>query len=378
MAIEFGNIDIRTQVEKVENIIASLEELKLENYHNGARDIMYSETTSDIVLSAIKFFGTSAEISYRRKNVLDSLVRELDSLSSLRGGIYDAIEFSKRKIKNLFRKLSSILYNKIFNEKETNKKVILILRYINDLYSAIVTIEKGEKILLFIDSWKSKMNNYSLEKFIDYAKKALDTNYNIAWTDAYDRAYRQLLYIINNSLSENKKRYYDELKDIMFLVASYIPIDTTAWDVRNSYFQSMQNKLINENYSVEGCQLGGAFRKYNEYKEIYKRIREKLSKTEKNISFINKYKIWLYVAIVMFVSCPLLYCIIRFHNGFLKEAIMTVVMIATPFLVNLIEWYLPERRWRLKKAIEKSPYVTRSPKLFGDDGSDTWARSMLS
>ena len=100
MAIEFGNIDIRTQVEKVENIIASLEELKLENYHNGARDIMYSETTSDIVLSAIKFFGTSAEISYRRKNVLDSLVRELDSLSSLRGGIYDAIEFSKRKIKN--------------------------------------------------------------------------------------------------------------------------------------------------------------------------------------------------------------------------------------------------------------------------------------
>ena len=91
MAIEFGNIDIRTQVEKVENIIASLEELKLENYHNGAREIMYSETTSDIVLSAIKFFGTSAEISYRRKNVLDSLVRELDSLSSLRGGIYDAI-----------------------------------------------------------------------------------------------------------------------------------------------------------------------------------------------------------------------------------------------------------------------------------------------
>ena len=160
MAIEFGNNDIRTQVEKVENIIASLEELKLENYHNGARDIMYSETTSDIVLSAIKFFGTSAEISYRRKNVLDSLVRELDSLSSLRGGIYDAIEFSKRKIKNLFRKLSSILYNKIFNEKETNKKVILILRYINDLYSAIVTIEKGEKILLFIDSWKSKRRSY--------------------------------------------------------------------------------------------------------------------------------------------------------------------------------------------------------------------------
>ena len=238
------------------------------------------------------------------------------------------------------------------------QRINVVFDHITELYQAFFSTRKAEKIMDFLDNWREKYNEMSLEEFIDYAYKETYLDYDIVWTDAYDYFFN----MVAEALKDNNKSalLYDRFMNIMMYVASYVPVDSLKWKEGAKFpFAQMQKRLISTpQINIQLC--GEAYKIYlgnnrrmNEIKQLVEKKAIEINQLEKDVQRSKKRQPFAVILTILFTSFPLFLLIIKEHNGFLTEVFFFFLAIFLPCSVG----------WFSAKSIEDIQDMLSSKKM---------------
>ena len=237
---------------------------------------------------------------------------------------------------------------------------------ITERYQALFSTIKAEKIMDFLNNWREKYNEMSLEKFIDYAYKKTYLSHDIVWTVAYDDFFNMLDDSINSKFADELQDnnttvlLYDRFMNIMMYVASYVPVDSLKWKEGAKFpFAQMQKRLISTSQiNIQLC--GEAYKIYlgnnkrmNEIKQLVEEKPIEINQLEKDVQRSKKMQPFAVILTIVFTSFPLFLLIIKEHNGFLTEVCFFFLAIFLPFSVG----------WFSGKSIEEKLDMLSSKKM---------------
>lgn len=229
---------------------------------------------------------------------------------------------------------------------------------ITERYQALFSTIKAEKIMDFLNNWREKYNEMSLEKFIDYAYKKTYLSHDIVWTVAYDDFFN----MVAEELKDNNTSalLYDRFMNIMMYVASYVPVDSLKWkEGVNSPFAQMQKRLISTTQiNIQLC--GEAYKIYlgnnermNETKQLVEKKAIEINQLEEDVQMRKVMQPFAVILTIVFTSFPLFLLIIKEHNGFLIEVFFFIAAILLPCSVGAL----------FAKSIEKIQDMLSSKKM---------------
>lgn len=209
----------------------------------------------------------------------------------------------------------------------------------------------------FLDNWREKYNEMSLEEFIDYAYKETYLDYDIVWTDAYDYFFN----MVAEALKDNNKSalLYDRFMNIMMYVASYVPVDSLKWKEGAKFpFAQMQKRLISTpQINIQLC--GEAYKIYlgnnkrmNEIKQLVEKKAIEINQLEEDVQRRKVMQPFAVILTIVIFSIPLFRLIIKAHNGFLIEVFFFIAAILLPCSVGAL----------FAKSIEKKRDMLSSKK----------------
>ena len=240
------------------------------------------------------FVGHTEETNKKNK-VNKQLLDAIYNLENSRDAIFDFTQFLDKEAPTMDMNFDAYVLPYFLSEDFPidTQCINVVFDYITELYQALFSTRKAGIIMDFLNNWREKYNEMSLEEFIDYAYKKTYLSYDIIWTDAYDNFFNR----VAEELKDNNKStlLYDRFMNIMMYVASYVPVDSLKWkEGAKIPFAQLQKRLISTpQINIQLC--GEAYKIYlgnnrrmNETKQLVEKKTIEINQLEKDVQRSKK------------------------------------------------------------------------------------------